>query len=340
MISMIASDLDGTLLLDSRTVSRQNRLVLARAAASGIEVIIASGRVLTSLPESVFQIPGIRYAITSNGAAIYRIPDTSANSDVFRSESIPEASDAFRLNTEYHFQADSCTESRTDFQKILTRNPQNYSDSFRNRLLSAKRIFHHPLTEKSVLDLLELTSSYPSNRFPISYEVFINGVAYACTSYVNEPSRFGASSAYVSYVKSTRIMKDDIRDFIYQHRSELDGLDLVVGDVVLCAKLRNQIRNILPDLYTTSSVPNRIENSSPQAGKGAALSFLCSHLKIRREDTVAFGDADNDIDLLTTAGTGIAMGNATDPCRKAADYITGRFDRDGVADALCSRFAI
>ena len=34
MIRMIASDLDGTLLLDSRTVSRQNRLVLARAAAS------------------------------------------------------------------------------------------------------------------------------------------------------------------------------------------------------------------------------------------------------------------------------------------------------------------
>jgi hydroxymethylpyrimidine pyrophosphatase-like HAD family hydrolase len=74
MIKMIASDLDGTLLLDSRTVSEQNRLALARAAASGIEVVIASGRVLTSLPESVFQIPGIRYAVTSNGAAIYQIP--------------------------------------------------------------------------------------------------------------------------------------------------------------------------------------------------------------------------------------------------------------------------
>ena len=57
MIKMIASDLDGTLLLDSRTVSARNRMALTRAAASGIEVVIASGRVLTSLPETVFRIP-------------------------------------------------------------------------------------------------------------------------------------------------------------------------------------------------------------------------------------------------------------------------------------------
>lgn len=318
MIKMIASDLDGTLLLDSRTVSEQNRLALARAAASGIEVVIASGRVLTSLPESVFQIPGIRYAVTSNGAAIYQIPAGSYASCTGNSQS----------------------EAHTDFQSILDRNPQNYSDSFRNRLLSAQRICHHPLPEEAVLDLLDLTSAYPSDRFPLSYEVFINGVAYACSSYINEPGRFGASPAYVNYVRTTRIMKDDIRGFICQHRSELDGLDLVIGDDTLCTQLRNRIRNTLPDIYTTSSVPNRIENSSPEAGKGAALRFLCSRLGIRTEDSIAFGDADNDIDLLTSAGIGIAMENGTERCREAADYVTGRHDRDGVAEALRTRFAI
>jgi hydroxymethylpyrimidine pyrophosphatase-like HAD family hydrolase len=234
----------------------------------------------------------------------------------------------------------SHTQARTDFQSILDRNPQNYSDSFRNRLLSAQRICHHPLPEEAVLDLLDLTSAYPSDRFPLSYEVFINGVAYACSSYINEPGRFGASPAYVNYVRTTRIMKDDIRGFICQHRSELDGLDLVVGDDTLCTQLRNRIRNTLPDIYTTSSVPNRIENSSPEAGKGAALRFLCSRLGIRTEDSIAFGDADNDIDLLTSAGIGIAMENGTERCREAADYVTGRHDRDGVAEALRTRFAI
>lgn len=341
MIKMIASDLDGTLLLDSRTVSARNRMALTRAAASGIEVVVASGRVLTSLPESVFRIPGIRYAITSNGAAIYRIPsdaDTSSGADA--------SSDVFSAPARIlpGFQPDKRNnlfkKSYSDFQSILARNPQNYSDSFCGRLLSSKRIYHRPLSEKAVLDLLELTAAYPSDRFPLSYEVFINGVAYACTAYVNEPGNFGASSAYVDYVRTTRVMKDDIRGFIFQHRKELDGLDFVVGDDALCEQLRNKIHSTLRNIYTTSSVSNRIENSSPEAGKGAALRFLSSQLKIRKEDIVAFGDADNDIDLLTSAGTGIAMENGTERCRKSADYVAGRYDSDAVAEVLQSRFAI
>ena len=135
-------------------------------------------------------------------------------------------------------------------------------------------------------------------------------------------------------------MKDDIRGFIFQHRKELDGLDLVVGDDALCEQLRNKIHSTLRNIYTTSSVSNRIENSSPEAGKGAALRFLSSQLKIRKEDIVAFGDADNDIDLLTSAGTGIAMENGTERCRKSADYVAGRYDSDAVAEVLQSRFAI
>lgn len=335
MIKMIASDLDGTLLLDSRTVSARNRMALTRAAASGIEVVIASGRVLTSLPETVFGIPGVRYAITSNGAAIYRIPsDADASSDVSSAPArILPGFQPDKRNNLYK-------KSYSDFQSILARNPQNYSDSFRGRLLSSKRIYHRPLSEKAVLDLLELSAAYPSDRFPLSYEVFINGVAYACTAYVNEPGNFGASSAYVDYVRTTRVMKDDIRGFIFQHRKELDGLDLVVGDDALCEQLRSKISSTLPNIYTTSSVSNRIENSSPEAGKGAALRFLSSQLKIRKEDIVAFGDADNDIDLLTSAGTGIAMENGTERCRKSADYVAGRYDSDAVAEVLQSRFAI
>ncbi|MCI5760030.1 MAG: Cof-type HAD-IIB family hydrolase [Eubacterium sp.] len=341
MIKMIASDLDGTLLLDSRTVSARNRMALTRAAASGIEVVVASGRVLTSLPESVFRIPGIRYAITSNGAAIYRIPsdaDTSSGADA--SSDVSSAPARILPGFQPDKRNNLYKKSYSDFQSILARNSQNYSDSFCGRLLSSKRIYHRPLSEKAVLDLLELTAAYPSDLFPLSYEVFINGVAYACTAYVNEPGNFGASSAYVDYVRTTRVMKDDIRGFIFQHRKELDGLDLVVGDDALCEQLRNKIHSTLRNIYTTSSVSNRIENSSPEAGKGAALRFLSSQLKIRKEDIVAFGDADNDIDLLTSAGTGIAMENGTERCRKSADYVAGRYDSDAVAEVLQARFAI
>ncbi|MGN0363204.1 MAG: HAD-IIB family hydrolase [Bilifractor sp.] len=330
MIKLLALDLDGTTLLDSRSISEGNRRALSRISASGTEVVIASGRVLTSLPESVFQIPGIRYAITSNGAAIYRIPseDEAAAAQSTRTKNVPEVSGS-EANHDPQTQ-----QSGTDLKDLLERNPQDYTVSFRRRLLFAKRIRHLPLSARNVLDLLQITAEYPSETYPLSYETFIDGVAYAYTAYVNEPERFGALPGHIDYIRTTRIMKDDIRQFIYTNRDHLDGLDFVVGDPALSLTLREKIIRTCPDVYTTSSVPNRVENSNAGAGKGSALRFLMQRLSVNKAQTAAFGDADNDIEMLNTAGIGIAMANGTDRCRSAADYITRSCREDGLAYAL------
>ena len=52
---------------------------------------------------------------------------------------------------------------------------------------------------------------------------------------------------------------------------------------------------------------------------------------IKPEETVAFGDAENDIPMLKTAGIGVAMGNATAPVKTAADAITASNNDDGIA---------
>ena len=49
------------------------------------------------------------------------------------------------------------------------------------------------------------------------------------------------------------------------------------------------------------------------------------------QETAAFGDGDNDIDLLKEAGIGIAMENASSKCKDAATFITKHHDKDGVA---------
>jgi hydroxymethylpyrimidine pyrophosphatase-like HAD family hydrolase len=49
---------------------------------------------------------------------------------------------------------------------------------------------------------------------------------------------------------------------------------------------------------------------------------------------MAFGDGGNDIPLIEYAGTGVAMGNATDDVKAAADYVTGTVGEDGVITAL------
>ena len=71
-VKLIASDMDGTLLMDDHvTISERNLRAIREAIRRGIHFVPASGRMLTFLPQALVDIPEIRYAITSNGAAVY-----------------------------------------------------------------------------------------------------------------------------------------------------------------------------------------------------------------------------------------------------------------------------
>ena len=69
-------------------------------------------------------------------------------------------------------------------------------------------------------------------------------------------------------------------------------------------------------------------------GKVAGIEWYLASQGIRPEETMAFGDGDNDIEMLKFTGTGVAMGNAWDSVKAVADYITAGVDEDGIALAL------
>lgn len=70
-IKLIAIDMDGTTLQeDHRSITKRTRDALEEAIKMGIHVVPATGRIFSQLPESVMSIPGIEYAVTSNGAAV------------------------------------------------------------------------------------------------------------------------------------------------------------------------------------------------------------------------------------------------------------------------------
>ena len=69
-------------------------------------------------------------------------------------------------------------------------------------------------------------------------------------------------------------------------------------------------------------------------GKVAGIRKFLEQEGISQEETIAFGDAENDIGMLEFAGIGVAMGNAEEEAKRAADYITDDIDDDGVAKAL------
>ena len=58
---------------------------------------------------------------------------------------------------------------------------------------------------------------------------------------------------------------------------------------------------------------------------------MLDHLGLDREELAAFGDGDNDAELLAFAGIGIAVENASLKCKDAADYITLSNEACGVA---------
>lgn len=68
--------------------------------------------------------------------------------------------------------------------------------------------------------------------------------------------------------------------------------------------------------------------------KAQALETALAKLGIDASEVVAFGDAQNDVSMLTWAGTGVAMGNATPETKAAADMVTLDNNHDGIAEAL------
>ncbi|MDD3999874.1 MAG: Cof-type HAD-IIB family hydrolase [Bacilli bacterium] len=70
------------------------------------------------------------------------------------------------------------------------------------------------------------------------------------------------------------------------------------------------------------------------ASKGLGMKKLAAHLQIDLRDVIAFGDGDNDYEMIRDAGIGVAMGNATKKVKAVADYITASVEDDGIFQAL------
>ena len=86
-----------------------------------------------------------------------------------------------------------------------------------------------------------------------------------------------------------------------------------------------------PEFNAVTGGINNIEISDSAATKGDAMMWLAERLGIDREQIVTFGDSENDITMIKMAGTGVAMGNALDEVKAAADAVTQTNDDDGVA---------
>lgn len=270
---LIALDLDETTLNRDSRLSAADRAAMERAIAKGVEIVVATGRPFGSVPQEIRTFPGIRYAITGNGAAVHDLGNGQA------------------------------------LQRYL-------------------------LPKEAVEKILDLT--WGEN---LTYEAFIQGIAYAQADYITAPERFLADAQTKVYIQSTRHPVADITAFIRHHEAELDSLDLVVGDMDTKRRMMERVQQA-GEIYITTSVPRLVELSHAQGGKHRGLQFLAERLGIDQKDTAAFGNGDNDAEMLRWAGTGVAVRNASEGCLAAADAVTDAYWESGVAQAFATLFGI
>jgi HAD-superfamily hydrolase, subfamily IIB len=80
--------------------------------------------------------------------------------------------------------------------------------------------------------------------------------------------------------------------------------------------------------------PYFLAGCNKNAGKMGALKKILASLKIRSKDIMAIGDSESDLGMVTLAGIGVAMGNATEALKAGADFVVSDNDHDGVAEAI------
>lgn len=103
-------------------------------------------------------------------------------------------------------------------------------------------------------------------------------------------------------------------------------------------KLKRAIKQI-PDTYSQrfnmmQSLDCFFEFLHPKASKGQTLQRLAEHLAIHPSEILAIGDNENDLSMLNFAGISVAMGNAEEPIKKNADYVTKTNEEEGVRHSL------
>jgi Cof subfamily protein (haloacid dehalogenase superfamily) len=110
---------------------------------------------------------------------------------------------------------------------------------------------------------------------------------------------------------------------------------LVIAETKVVVEMQNNLRvRFIGRLNIYPSKPTYLEIMNIEASKMNAVKFLIKHYNIKQEETVAIGDNFNDKEMIAFAGLGIAMGNAPDEVKAAADYVTETNNDDGVAKAL------
>jgi Cof subfamily protein (haloacid dehalogenase superfamily) len=261
MYKLVAIDMDGTLLKDNKTISRENYDAIQIAKGLGVKIVLATGRPFEGIKPYLKYLDLLDeddYAVVFNGAAV----------------------------------------QNTKNENIVTNSILGMSDW--NYLYSLSRSLNvniHALTLTSCI-----------------------------TPRINKFSTIESTSNNIPLIIDNPLNMKAITQFCKI---------MFVDEAEILARAIDRLSSEVFIKYTVvKSCPVFLEFLNLKANKGLGVKKIAHMLNIKQDEIICIGDADNDRHMISYAGLGVAMGNATTEIKDNANYVTLSNENNGVAHVI------
>lgn len=131
----------------------------------------------------------------------------------------------------------------------------------------------------------------------------------------------------IFYIDKPEEIQEPVNKVCVLHHAE------IIEKVSIQAK-----RDLSDRFWVGKTTPKWLEIMLPNITKATGLKRLGDTLGIKLEEMMAFGDGENDIEMIKEVGCGIAMGNAMDSLKEVADDVTDTNENNGIAKAIQKYF--
>ncbi len=192
-----------------------------------------------------------------------------------------------------------------------------------------KIIYSNCISASAAARMRELLESY--SRYPI--EVFTCGRAYIDESVYSDLMENGSDYMNAGYIRRTRTPVHDIYGFLEKNKENIENINIHFRFLDDKEKFKVLLK-AEKDITATSSFIHNIEIGGATTSKAEAIARLCEITGIMEKNVMACGDSHNDMAMIRAAGLGVAMGNAEEEIKAAADFVTLSNVEDGVAFAV------
>ncbi|MCR5445006.1 MAG: Cof-type HAD-IIB family hydrolase [Bacteroidales bacterium] len=207
-------------------------------------------------------------------------------------------------------------------------------------------------------------------KMPVTFEgyitmngglVFLNDTATPANTLISHPIPTADQQAWLDYAANNSIctmlfsrdamMGSQVNDIAMRLREQLEFKMPPIVDIdemrhheayqliaIMPPDCDAEVARLMPDCRLPRWTPVFTDIVAAGNSKAIGMEAICRHYGIRQEETLAFGDGGNDIEMLEWAGIGVAMGNAEEEVKKHADIVTTSVDDEGIEHAINQLF--